>query len=144
MLVPDGVTAAAVGSSVIWKIVVVPSKIGAFPSTWKVNTGAPITTTRSCSRNASDNCPGEACRKPANCGCRSGKLQREENGLTHTAALAFSATCNHQIDRLRAIDGGTDHESRALALASAVASACIASRSGPSSRLTLRASTGWV
>ena len=48
MLVPDGVTAAAVGSSVIWKIVVAPSKIEAWPSTWKVNTGAPITTTRSC------------------------------------------------------------------------------------------------
>ena len=47
MLVPDGVTAAAVGSSVIWKIVVAPSKIEAWPSTWKVNTGAPITTTRS-------------------------------------------------------------------------------------------------
>ncbi len=47
MLVPDGVAAAAVGSSVIWKIVVAPSKIDAWPSTWKVNTGAPITTTRS-------------------------------------------------------------------------------------------------
>ena len=47
MLVPEGVTAAAVGSSVIWKIVVAPSKIEAWPSTWKVKTGAPITTTRS-------------------------------------------------------------------------------------------------
>jgi len=47
MLVPDGVTAAASGSSVIWKIVVAPSKIAAWPSTWKVNTGAPTTTTRS-------------------------------------------------------------------------------------------------
>ena len=35
------------GSSVIWKIMVAPSKIAAWPSTWKVNTGAPITTTRS-------------------------------------------------------------------------------------------------
>ena len=33
MLVPTGVTAAAVGSSVIWKIVVAPSKIEAWPST---------------------------------------------------------------------------------------------------------------
>jgi hypothetical protein len=33
MLAPDGVTAAAVGSSVIWKIVVAPSKIEAWPST---------------------------------------------------------------------------------------------------------------
>jgi hypothetical protein len=47
MLVPDGVTAAASGSSVTWKIVVAPSKIEAWPSTWKVNTGAPTTTTKS-------------------------------------------------------------------------------------------------
>ena len=47
MLVPRGVTAAAVGSSVIWNSVVAPSKIDAWPSTWKVKTGAPITTTRS-------------------------------------------------------------------------------------------------
>ena len=47
MLAPDGVTAAASGSSVIWKIAVAPSKIAAWPSTWKVNTGAPITTTKS-------------------------------------------------------------------------------------------------
>ena len=33
MLVPRGDTAAAVGSSVIWKIVVAPSKIEARPST---------------------------------------------------------------------------------------------------------------
>ena len=33
MLVPCGVTAAAVGSSVIWKSVVAPSKIEAWPST---------------------------------------------------------------------------------------------------------------
>ena len=92
MLVPTGVTAAAVGSSVIWNSVVAPSKIEAWPSTWKVNTGAPITTTRSCARSASDSCPGEACRKPANCGCRSGNEQRAENGLTQTAALVFSAT----------------------------------------------------
>ncbi len=47
MLLPRGVTAAASGSSVIWKIVAAPSKIDAWPSTWKVKTGAPITTTRS-------------------------------------------------------------------------------------------------
>ena len=47
MLEPAGVTAAASGSSVIWKIALDPSKIEAWPSTWKVNTGAPITTTRS-------------------------------------------------------------------------------------------------
>ncbi len=47
ILAPTGVAAAAVGSSVIWKIVVEPSKIEAWPSTWNVNTGAPITTTRS-------------------------------------------------------------------------------------------------
>ena len=33
MLVPNGVTAAASESSVIWKIVVAPSKIEAWPST---------------------------------------------------------------------------------------------------------------
>ena len=33
ILVPRGVTAAAVGSSVIWKIAVAPSKIEAWPST---------------------------------------------------------------------------------------------------------------
>ena len=33
MLAPEGVTAAASGSSVIWKIVVAPSKIEAWPST---------------------------------------------------------------------------------------------------------------
>ena len=93
MLVPSGATAAAVGSSVIWKIVVSPSKIAAWPSTWKVNTGAPITTTRSWSRSASESCAGEAWRKPANCGCCSGKLHRAENGLIQIAARVFSATC---------------------------------------------------
>jgi hypothetical protein len=33
MLAPSGDTAAAVGSSVIWKMVVAPSKIEAWPST---------------------------------------------------------------------------------------------------------------
>ena len=144
MLVPDGVTAAAVGSSVIWKIGVAPSKIGAWPSTWNVNTGAPITTTRSCSRNASDSCPGEACKKPANCGCRSGKLQRDENGLTHTAALAFSATCTIRSTACARSTAGPTTRAGRLLLLSAAASARIASGSGPSSRLILRAGIGWV
>jgi len=144
MLVPDGETAAAVGSSVIWKIVVAPSKIEAWPSTWKVKTGAPITTTRSWSRSASDNCPGEACRKPASCGCNSGKLQRAENGLIQTDALVLSATRTiRSTASARSTPGPTTKAGRWLA-ESAPASACIAPASGPSSRLRWRASTGWV
>ena len=142
MLAPDGVTAAASGSSVIWKIVVAPSKIAAWPSTWKVNTGAPITTTRSWSRSASDSWPGEACRKPANCGCRSGNEQRAENGLTQTAAFVFSATRTiRSTAPARSTPGPTTRAGRLLA-ASAATSAFIASGSGPSSRLTWRASIG--
>src|SRR6266436_10305471 len=144
MLVPDGVTAAAVGSSVIWKMVVAPSKIEAWPSTWNVNTGAPITTTRSWPRNASESCAGEACRKPANCGWCSGKEQRAENGLTHTAALAFSATRTIiSTASARSTPGPTTSAGHVL-VESAAASDLIAAGSGPISRLTLRASNGCV
>src|SRR4051812_31987213 len=138
MLVPDGVTAAAVGSSVIWNSVVAPSKIDAWPSTWKVNTGAPITTTRSYALSASESCAGEACRKPANCGWRSGKLQRAENGLTHTAALVFSATSTIRSTACARSTAGPITSAGFLLFVSAATSARIASASGPMSRLTPR------
>src|SRR6266436_4151696 len=79
MLAPCGVTAAAVGSSVIWKMLVAPSKIEAWPSTWKVKTAA-----------------------------------RRERADPH-GRFRLLRNAHHQIDGLRAIDGGADHEGRALA-----------------------------
>src|SRR4051794_2327686 len=103
-----------------------------------------MATTRSYWHNTSDNWPGEACKKPANCECLSGKLQRDENGLTHTAAFAFSATWTIRSTAwARSIDGPTTNAGRLLSV-SAAANACIAAGSGPSSRLILRASTGWL
>ena len=140
MLLPDGVTAAAVGSSVIWKILVAPSKIEASPSTWKVNTGAPITTTRSWPRNASESCAGEACKKPANCGCRSGKLTARRKRADPHGGSGLLRNAHHQVDGLRAIDGGADHEGRALARERG-GERFHRAGSGPSSRLTCRASS---
>ncbi len=144
MLWPTGVVAAALVSSVIWNSVVPPSKIEAWPSTWKVNTGAPITTTRSCPRSASDNCPGAACRKPANCGCRSGNEQRAENGLAQTSALAFSATLTSRSTACARSTAGPTTKAGFLLAASADTSCLMAAGSGPISRLIWRASIGWV
>ena len=88
--------------------------------------------------------PGEACRKPANCGCRSGKLQRAENGLTQTAALVFSATRTIRSTACARSTPGPTTRAGCLLAANAAASAFIAPASGPSSRLTLRASIGCV
>jgi hypothetical protein len=115
--------------------------------TWKVKTGAPITTTRSCARSASESCPGEACRKPANSGCRSGKEQRAENGLTQTLAIVFSATFTISSTAAARSTPGPTTRAGFLLVPSAATSAFIASASGPISRLTLRAGTacaGWV
>ena len=79
-----------------------------------------------------------------NCGCRSGKEQRAENGPTHTAAFVFSARRTIRSTAwARSMAGPTTSAGRLLA-ASAAASDLIASGSGPISRLTLRADTGSV
>ena len=90
MLVPTGVTAAASGSSVIWKIVAPPSKIAAWPSTWKVNTGAPITTTSRARAARRTIAPARRAGSP-----RTGMTFRERAARRKRAdpdlALAFSA-----------------------------------------------------
>ena len=144
MLVPDGVTAAAAGSSVIWKIVVAPSKIAAWPSTWKVKTGAPITTTRSCSRSASTAAPARRAGSRRIADAVPGNEQRAENGLTQTAALAFSATRTiRSTASARSTPGPTTRAGRLLAdeRRDQRLHRC---RIGPDSRLTWRASTGCV
>ena len=101
----------------------------------KVKTGAPSTTRGHVPAARPESCPGAAGRKPANCGCRRGRT-RAENGLTHTAALAFSATITiRSTASARSTPGPTTRTGRALS-DSAAASAFIAAGSGPSSRLT--------
>ena len=133
MLVPDGVTAAAVGSSVIWKIVgrAVEDRGMALDMEGEdrradhddeiVRRAARPTVAparHAGSRRIADAVPGNE--------------QRAENGLTQTAALVFSATCTIRSTAPARSTPGPTTRAGCLLAASAATSAFIASGSGPS------------
>ena len=143
MLVPTGVTAAALASSVIWKIVVAPSKIDGMAFDMEGEDGRAdhddeivvAQRIRELSGRGRAGSPRIADAAPGN-------EQRAENGLTQTAALAFSATFTIRSTASARSTAGPTTKAGCLLAEARPTSAFIASASGPISRLTWRAANG--
>ena len=143
MAVPAGAEAAASPSMVSWKRGMPLWKKGASPSMWKVKTGAPTTSTRSCAISRSETAWGAAGRKPSKSGCSSGKAMREAKGAVITGAPRRSAraTSASPAPSASTSDPATISGRRAAAIARAAAA--MAAGSGAISADRRRGCTGW-